>query len=179
MRIVSGTLGGRKLRPLENLSVRPTTDLAKESLFNILNNLIDFEGLNVLDLFTGTGSIAFEFISRGAEEVIAIDTNKHCISFIDKTAIEFKVGNLHAIQSDAFLFLKHAHKKFDIIFADPPYDLKNTPEIAEIVFEKQLLNPEGMLIIEHPREIDFSKHPSFSQKRSYGQVNFSFLEAGN
>jgi len=147
-------------------------------LFNILNNLVDFEELNVLDLFAGTGGISFEFVSRGAIEVLAVDNNKHCLGFIDKTAIEFKVDNLHAIQSDAFLFLKHAHKKFDIIFADPPYDLKNIPEIADIVFDKQLLNPEGLLIIEHPREIDFSKHPFFSQKRTYGQVNFSFLGAG-
>jgi 16S rRNA (guanine966-N2)-methyltransferase len=176
MRIVSGKLGGRKLRPPENLPVRPTTDLAKESLFNILNNLIDFEDLIVLDLFTGTGSISFEFISRGALEVFAVDTNIRCISFIEKTATEFKVDNLHAFQSDVFLFLKHAHKKFDIIFADPPYDLTNIPAVADLVFDKQLLNPEGMLIIEHPREVDFSKHPNFSQKRTYGKVNFSFLQ---
>jgi 16S rRNA (guanine(966)-N(2))-methyltransferase RsmD len=175
MRIISGQLGSRKLRPPANLPVRPTSDLAKESLFNILNNLVDFEELTVLDLFTGTGSIAFEFVSRGAIEVLAIDSNHKCISFIDKTTIEFKVDNLHAIQSDVFTFLKHAHKKFDIIFADPPYDLRNIPAIADLVFVYQLLNPEGMLIIEHPREIDFSQHPAFSQKRTYGKVNFSFL----
>lgn len=176
MRIISGRMGGRKLRPPDYLPVRPTTDLAKESLFNILNNLIDFEETTVLDLFTGTGSIAFEFVSRGAVEVLAVDTNHKCISFIDKTAIEFKVDNLHAIQSDVFTFLKHAHKKFDIIFADPPYDLKNIPAIADLVFEHQLLNPQGLLIIEHPREIDFSQHPAFNQKRTYGKVNFSFLK---
>jgi 16S rRNA (guanine966-N2)-methyltransferase len=176
MRIISGSLGGRKLRPPVNLPVRPTTDLAKESLFNILNNWVDFEELTVLDLFTGTGSISFEFVSRGAIEVFAIDTNNKCIGFIERTALEFKVGNLHAFQSDVFSFLKHTHKKFDIVFADPPYDLKNIPEIAGLVFEKQLLNPGGMLIIEHPREIDFSQHPAFSQKRTYGKVNFSFLK---
>ena len=175
MRIISGHLGGRKLRPPVDLPVRPTTDLAKESLFNILNNLIDFEESTVLDLFTGTGSIAFEFVSRGAVEVFAIDTNHKCISFIDKTAVEFKVDNLHAIQSDVFNFLKHAHKKFDIVFADPPYDLKNIPSIADLVFENQLLNAGGMLIIEHSRDIDFSQHPAFTQKRNYGKVNFSFL----
>ena len=175
MRVISGSLGGRKLRPPENLPVRPTTDLAKESLFNILNNLVDFEEITVLDLFTGTGSISFEFISRGATEVFAVDINNKCISFIDKTAIEFRVDNLHAMQSDAFGFLKHTHKKFDMIFADPPYDLKNIPAIAELVFEKQMLQPNGMLIIEHSREVDFAQHPNFSQKRTYGKVNFSFL----
>jgi 16S rRNA (guanine(966)-N(2))-methyltransferase RsmD len=178
MRIVSGHLGGRKLRPPENLPVRPTTDLAKESLFNILNNLVDFEELSVLDLFTGTGSIGFEFVSRGAVEVFAVDTNNKCISFIDKTAIEFKVDNIHAIQSDVFMFLKHANRKFDIIFADPPYDMTNIAAVADLVFEKQLLNPDGLLIMEHPREVDFTRHPHFSQKRTYGKVNFSFLKAG-
>ncbi len=176
MRIISGSLGGRKLRPPVNLPVRPTTDLAKESLFNILNNWVDFEQLTVLDLFTGTGRISFEFVSRGAVEVFAIDTNNKCIGFIEKTAVEFKVDNLHAFQSDVFSFLKHTNKKFDIIFADPPYDLKNIPAIAPLVFEKQLLQPEGMLIIEHPREIDFSNHTAFLQKRTYGKVNFSFLQ---
>jgi len=175
MRIISGKLGGRRLRPPVGLPVRPTTDLAKESLFNILNNLIDFEASTVLDLFTGTGSIAFEFVSRGAIEVFAIDTNHKCTVFIDKTAIEFKVDNLYPIRSDAFTFLKNAYKKFDIIFADPPYDLQHIPIIADLVFEHQLLNPGGMLIIEHSRDIDFSQHPAFSQKRNYGKVNFSFL----
>jgi 16S rRNA (guanine(966)-N(2))-methyltransferase RsmD len=177
MRVISGSLGGRKLRPPENLPVRPTTDLAKESLFNILNNLIDFEELTVLDLFAGTGSIAFEFVSRGAIEVFAVDTNMNCTAFIDKTAIEFRVDNLHAIKSDVFSFLKHTHKKFDIIFADPPYDLKNIPAVAELVFANQMLNPDGLLIMEHPREVDFAQHPNFSQKRTYGKVNFSFLKA--
>jgi 16S rRNA (guanine966-N2)-methyltransferase len=177
MRIISGYLGGRRLHPPSGLPVRPTTDLGKESLFNILNNLIDFDECAVIDLFTGTGSIAFEFISRGAVEVFAIDTNPKCIAYIGKTTTELKIDNLYPIRSDVFTFLKHAHKKVDIIFADPPYDLKNIPDIALLVFEHQWLNPGGMLIIEHPREIDFSQHPAFSQKRNYGKVNFSFLTA--
>jgi 16S rRNA (guanine966-N2)-methyltransferase len=176
MRIISGHLGGRRLHPPLDLPVRPTTDLAKESLFNILNNLVDFETLTVLDLFTGTGSISFEFVSRGAEEVLALDSDANCIRFIEKTTQEFRVDNLYPFRSDAFMFLKNAHKTFDLIFADPPYDMKNIPMIAQLVFEYKLLKPEGMLIIEHPREVDFTQHPNFSQKRNYGKVNFSFLK---
>ena len=178
MRIVSGHLGGRKLRPPQNLPIRPTTDLAKEGLFNILNNLIDFEELTVLDMFAGTGSISFEFISRGAKEVFAVDSNYRCVSFIEKTADELNTGNLHAIQAEAFSFLKNARTKFSLIFADPPYNFNNIPAIADIVFDKQLLLPGGLLIIEHPREVDFSQHPFFTRKRTYGKVNFSFLQAG-
>ena len=175
MRIISGTLGRRKLHPPENLPVRPTTDLAKESLFNILNNLIDFEDIAMLDLFAGTGSIGFEFISRDAREVCAVDINAGCARFIEKTATEFRVDTLKTFQTDVFSFLKHTLKKFDVIFADPPYDMPNISTLPDIIFEKQLLLPDGMLIIEHSREIDFKAHPQFSQHRNYGKVNFSFF----
>ncbi len=175
MRIISGTLGRRKLHPPENLPVRPTTDLAKESLFNILNNLIDFEDIAMLDLFAGTGSIGFEFVSRGAREVCAVDINAGCARFIEKTATEFHVDTMKTFQTDVFSFLKHTLKKFDVIFADPPYDMPNIITLPDIIFEKQLLLPDGMLIIEHSREIDFIAHPQFSQHRNYGKVNFSFF----
>ncbi|MEI6123140.1 MAG: RsmD family RNA methyltransferase [Bacteroidota bacterium] len=177
MRIISGTLGRRKLHPPETLPVRPTTDLAKESLFNILNNLIDFEDIAMLDLFAGTGSIAFEFVSRGAAQVTAVDSNLRCIDFIAKTALEFKVTNLKTSQTDVFKFINHTLQRFDVIFADPPYDMPNIPTLPNRIFEKELLLPDGLLVMEHSREHDFSAHPHFSQHRSYGKVNFSFFEA--
>jgi len=177
MRIISGTHGGRRLHPPVNLPVRPTTDLAKESLFNILTNIFDFEGTSVLDLFAGTGSISFEFVSRGSAEVTAIDQDNRCVSFIIKTCEEFKIDNLKAYRSDAFSYIKHSLKKYDLIFADPPYDLESIAEIPEKIFERNLLKPDGLLIIEHSRDHDFSKHPKFSQHRKYGKVNFSFFNA--
>jgi 16S rRNA (guanine966-N2)-methyltransferase len=177
MRIISGKYGSRRLHPPANLPVRPTTDFAKESLFNILNNIIDFEGLNVLDLFAGTGSISLEFVSRGSSEVTSVDKDSRCISFIIKTCEEFKIDSLKAYRSDVFAFIKHSIKKYDLIFADPPYDLSSINTIPDKIFEKTLLKPGGILIIEHSRDIDFSKHPDFSQHRNYGKVNFSFFKA--
>ncbi|HPT32664.1 MAG TPA: RsmD family RNA methyltransferase, partial [Prolixibacteraceae bacterium] len=121
MRIVSGKYRGRRLQPPVNLPVRPTTDFAKEGLFNVLNNTLDYESLTVLDLFSGTGSIAFEFLSRGAVEVTAVDSNHRCIDFIKKTAADFGASNLKAVKSNSFVFLKHMVAKFDLVFADPPY----------------------------------------------------------
>ncbi|MCK9612857.1 MAG: 16S rRNA (guanine(966)-N(2))-methyltransferase RsmD [Bacteroidales bacterium] len=179
MRIISGYLGGRKLHPPANLPVRPTTDLAKESLFNVLNNLIDFDNLKILDLFAGTGSISFEFVSRGCSEVTAIDMNHKCVSFIIRTCQELKIENLRAYRNDVFSFINHSNKKFDVIFADPPYDLNNIHSIPDLIFSKNLLFPDGLLIIEHPKNIDFSLHTSFSQHRNYGKVNFSFFSNKN
>ncbi len=177
MRIISGSLGRRRLHPPDNLPVRPTTDMAKESLFNILNNLIDFEDISMLDLFAGTGSIGFEFVSRGSSEVCAVDTNHACIAFIEKTAIEFKVMTMKTYHADVFSFIQHTLKKFDVIFADPPFDSNATSSLPDKIFAKNLLLPDGLLVIEHPREVDFSKHPHFSQHRQYGKVNFSFFTA--
>ncbi|HNW88779.1 MAG TPA: 16S rRNA (guanine(966)-N(2))-methyltransferase RsmD [Bacteroidales bacterium] len=177
MRIISGKYGGRRLHPPVNLPVRPTTDMAKESLFNILSNTIDFEGMSVLDLFAGTGSISLEFVSRGCAEVTAVDKDSKCVSFLIKTCEEFKIDNLRAYRSDVFSYIKHSIKKYHIIFADPPYDLKSATELPDKIFEKELLMPDGLLIIEHSRDHDFSKHPKFSQHRNYGKVNFSFFEA--
>ncbi len=177
MRIVSGKYGGRRLHPPSNLPVRPTTDLAKESLFNILNNIISFEGISVLDLFAGTGSISFEFISRGCSDAIAIDMDGRCITFIVKTCQEFNIENMRAYKTDAFSFIKRSSKKFDLVFADPPYDLKAIKDIPDKIFECELLNSGGLLILEHPGNYDFSKHPKFDQHRNYGKVNFSFFKA--
>ncbi|MEI6764799.1 MAG: 16S rRNA (guanine(966)-N(2))-methyltransferase RsmD [Bacteroidota bacterium] len=179
MRIVSGTHRGRRLNPPNNLPVRPTTDIAKESLFNILNNYIDFEEVRVLDIFAGTGSISFEFASRGSTDITSVDSNFRCIDFIERTAVQFKMAQITAVRSDVFSFLKYSKNPYDIIFADPPFDMPDREKIVELIFNNNLLKPDGYFIIEHSRDIDFSKHPNFSEMRKYGKVQFSFFVAAN
>lgn len=175
MRIISGTLKGRRLHPPKNLPVRPTTDNAKESLFNILNNYFYFEDLDILDLFSGTGSISYEFISREVKSVTSVDGDYRCVSYQKKMKDEFKMENYSPFKNDVFKVLKSIDRQFDIIFADPPYDLKNIPEIADIVFERDLVKKDGWLIIEHSKDTTFS-HPRFVEHRSYGSVNFSIFK---
>lgn len=175
MRIISGEYGRRRIQPPKNLPVRPTTDIAKEGLFNILTNRISFSGKSVLDLFSGTGAISYEFISRGSSPVTSIELNFQCVRFIKSTSDKFHMENHKTIRIDVFRFLKSTKDKFDIVFADPPYDLANIKEISTLVFEQDLLNKNGYLIIEHPREIDFSEQKHFIEHRKYGKVNFSFF----
>ncbi len=178
MRIISGIYRGRRLQPPMNLPVRPTTDFAKEGLFNVLNNMIDFESLRVLDLFAGTGSIAFEFLSRGAIEVTAIDSNHRCIEFIKKTAETFGAKNIKAVKSNSFVFIKHMVSTYDLIFADPPYDLEGIESIPDLIFFSNLLADEGRLILEHSSDYKFEKNVHFDSHRNYGSVNFSFFKRG-
>lgn len=175
MRIIGGNQKGRRINPPINLPVRPTTDMAKESLFNILNDLIDFEELTVLDLFAGTGSISFEFASRGAQMVAAVDNNYRCVEFIKKTAKDYHLTTIRAIKADVFKLLKNQFDSFDLIFSDAPYEIKETTEIPDLIFLNGWLKKNARLIIEHSKAVDFSKHPSFEQKRQYGKVNFSFF----
>ena len=175
MRIVSGFLRGRRFNPPMNLPVRPTTDIAKESLFNILNNHVDFENIKALDLFAGTGNISLELISRGCISVTSIDNNFKCTDFIKKTAEAFKIDNIHIIKTNVFNFLKFIDTAYDLIFADPPYDMENILSIPDIIFEKNLLDNKGFLIIEHSREINFKNHPRFYEHRLYGKVNFTLF----
>ena len=175
MRIISGSLKGRRLNPPTNLPVRPTTDMAKEGLFNILNNYVDYEECDVMDLFAGTGSITFEFVSRGAKSVTSVDINGHCTDFIKSSATLLNVQNLHVVRADVFDLLKRAYKKFDIIFADPPYAHEGLAQLPDIVFEKDLLTDDGIFILEHPKEYSFEEHPHFWQHRNYGKVNFTFF----
>ena len=175
MRIISGIYRGRRLQPPVNLPVRPTTDFAKEGLFNVLNNEVDYESLKVLDLFAGTGSIAFEFLSRGVIEVTAVDANIKCIGFIKKTAGDFGADNIKAVKTNCFVFLKRMVSVYDLVFADPPYDLEGIESIPDLVFGSGLLSPEGLLILEHSAGYRFEKHPCFEQHRQYGSVNFSFF----
>jgi len=175
MRIVSGKYKSRRIKPPMNLPVRPTTDFAKESLFNILNNVLEFEGLKVLDLFVGTGSISYEFVSRGVDSVLAVDQNNKCVHFVQSTANQLQMDELSVIQRDVFKFLAKTPAKFDLIFADPPYDLENIKEIYQLVMERDLLNEDGWLIIEHSANTDFSGFPYLEQLRKYGKVHFSLF----
>lgn len=175
MRIISGKYRSKQIHPPKNLPVRPTTDFAKEGLFSILVNRIDFENTKVLDLFAGTGNISYEFASRGTLSVKAVDLNFRCIEFIRKTSFELKFNNLSTLKSNAFQYLNNTINRFDIIFADPPYDLADSIQIPDLVFQNNLLNEDGLLIIEHSRNLTFAEHPNFKEHRKYGNVNFTFF----
>lgn len=175
MRIISGKNRGRQIIAPDNLPVRPTTDMAKESLFNILNNYFYFENVKVLDLFSGTGNLTYEFASRGAVSVISVDSDQRCTNFIRKTIDKLNYTNVAIIRQDAFAYTANSRQKFDIIFADPPYQLEGIEKIIDNVFEKELLNPDGWLCLEHSKVHDFSQNPHFYQHRNYGKVNFSFF----
>lgn len=175
MRIISGKYKGRKIEPPGKLPVRPTTDFAKEGLFNVLTNMIDFEETEALDLFAGTGNISFELISRGCVSVLSVEQNFHCIKFINSMCEKLNEHNLRTQTADVFRFLGFCTRQFDLIFADPPFELDNAQLIPGIVFERKLLKPGGMLIMEHSERFDFSTYPNFSQTRHYGKVNFSFF----
>lgn len=175
MRIISGTHKGRQFHPPKNLPVRPTTDFAKESLFNILNNHFDFEEVKVADLFCGTGGITYEFLSRGSTDVIAVDDNFGCCSFVKKTIEAFSLPRTRVIRSDVFSFLKNNIETYDIIFADPPYDLDKIDQIPALVFEKNLIRENGWLVVEHGERTNLSAHPRFREVRKYGNVFFSIF----
>ena len=162
--------------PGKSFQSRPTTDIAKESLFNILENRYIFEGKKVLDLFAGTGSIGYEFLSRGCEEAVFVEKDVMHHRFICDVLKTLKIDNAKAFKTDAFQFAMRYQGSFDFIFADPPYDLKQFTEVPVAVLNSTLLKPGGLFIIEHPREFDFSSHPRFVENRKYGKVNFSFFE---
>ena len=177
MRIISGTFKGRRITAPKKLPVRPTTDMAKEGLFNILNNRFYFDEISVLDLFSGTGNISYEFASRGASDIIAVDADYGCIQFIEKTSREFDMG-ISTVKSEVFSFLERTSLKSDIIFADPPYniDLADFENIPNLVFKRKLLKEGGQLIIEHSKQMKLSHLAHFSNERKYGGSVFSFFE---
>lgn len=177
MRIIGGTYRGRIINPPRNLRARPTTDFAKENLFNVLENMVELEGADVLDLFSGTGSISYEFISRGAASVTSVEVNAVHYNFIRQTAAAFGMENLYAVRANAFLYLKNTSKQFDIIFSDAPYDLDGTEEVVRLVLERGLLRKGGILIFEHSKDRNFDAHPNLIQRRSYGSVQFSIFGA--
>jgi 16S rRNA (guanine(966)-N(2))-methyltransferase RsmD len=176
MRIIRGIWKSRRINPPSNLPVRPTTDIAKEALFNVLENTLDFETLQVLDLFAGTGSISFEFASRSAKQITTVEQNFRCVEFIRKTAHDLNMQQLNCIRTDVFRFIKTAHQPYDLIFADPPYDLPQLETIPDLIFQHNLLSDNGLLILEHPKSYNFTTHQHFSRQREYGKVNFTFFE---
>lgn len=177
MRIISGKYKGRRIFPPKGLPVRPTTDMSKEALFNVLNNHFSFEGLKVLDLFAGTGNISFEFASRGSTPITSVDADFGCVKFIKQVAAEYDF-NIAAIKSDVFQFLDRNKATYDIIFADPPYalDQKTFDKIVLQVFEKNILLQDGMMVIEHSKYTKLDHLIHFSFKKSYGGSIFSFFE---
>ena len=175
MRIISGKYKGRRIPTFGKLDARPTTDFAKEGLFNVLNNHLDFEHLKVLDLFSGTGSISFELISRGCDSVVAVEQNeKHC-AYIRKIAKELEADQLTVLKSDVFKFITSCKFKFDLIFADPPYQLPTLTQLPDLILGQGLLNEEGLFVLEHSDKQSFTAHPRFAFHKRYGNVNFSFF----
>lgn len=176
MRIISGSHKGRQIVPDKQFKARPTTDFAKENIFNYLTHRIDIEGAKVLDLFSGTGSISYEFASRGAAQIIAIESYYPHYSFIKHTAAALGFNNISIYKTDVFVACRKLKEtSFDIIFADPPYDLPSIRELPQAIFDNHLLSPEGIAIIEHPESVDFSSFPLFHELRRYGSVNFSIF----
>ncbi len=176
MRIISGKYKGKRILAPKNLPVRPTTDFAKEGLFNILGNRIDIEGASVMDLCAGTGNMSLEFASRGASSVIAMDDHPGCIKFINRMAREMDFDCIKTIRSELFKFIKKLHGNYDLIFADPPYGIHNTDKLPDLILEKNVLNEDGYFILEHSADYNFEKHPQFCFSRKYGNVNFTFFQ---
>ncbi len=175
MRIIGGTHGGRLIKPPGFFKARPTTDIAKESLFNILQNKIDFENIHVLDLFSGTGSISYEFASRGAGSIISVEKDFKNHEFIKKQAAQFDFKQIRALRTDAFRYLNTNKEKFDFVFADPPYDLKELDSIPNVFYKIERLNQDGLFVLEHSSDFNFSSHARFIELRKYGRVQFSFF----
>ncbi|KDN56310.1 RsmD family RNA methyltransferase [Flavobacterium seoulense] len=177
MRIISGKYKGRRISPPKGLPVRPTTDMSKEALFNVLNNHFNFDDLKVLDLFAGTGNISYEFASRGSEPITSVDGDFGCVKFIKQTAAEYDFP-IAAIKSDVFKFLEKCNASFDIVFADPPYGLDQATfeKVVLLVFERNILNEEGMMVIEHSKYTKLNHLPNFSFQKSYGGSIFTFFE---
>ncbi|HIZ85749.1 MAG TPA: RsmD family RNA methyltransferase [Candidatus Coprenecus stercoravium] len=181
MRIIGGSLKGRTVMPPSGFKARPTTDFAKEGLFNILNNEYDLSSVRVLDLFSGTGSISFEFASRGAGEIYSVEMNPLHAAFIKKTAASFNIKGMRVVRHNVFEFLDICRLDFDIIFADPPYSIDGLDTIPDRVFAAQgcsdgILKEGGTFILEHPGTYSFKEHPRFDKERKYGNVHFSFFK---
>ncbi|MBS1620306.1 MAG: RsmD family RNA methyltransferase [Bacteroidetes bacterium] len=181
MRIISGELGGRKFNPPSKMPyTRPTTDIAKEGLFNIIENNLDISDLKTLDLFGGTGSISYELASRGAKDLTIVEKDQAMYEYIKKTAAELKLENFRVIRSDVFRFIQQCHERFDFIFAGPPYALSDIDALPECVFGKQLLNPHGWFVLEHTPANDYKKSSYFRSERNYGTTVFSiFIQPGD
>ena len=176
MRIIGGRLRGKKIDPPAGYKARPTTDFAREGLFNVLGNEYEFEDLKVLDLFGGTGAVAFEFASRGASMVYSVEMARENASFIKTEAKRLGLDNVTMVRDNVFEFLDICREKFDIIFADPPYALEGLENIPDKIFARDILHPGCYFILEHGDEHSFATHPRFKKEKRYGRVHFSFFE---
>ena len=177
MRIITGKYKGRHFEIPRSFKARPTTDFAKENIFNVLNGYIDFEDATALDLFSGTGSITFELLSRGCQQVISVELDRDHHRFIQECLKKLNTQACIPIRGDVFRFIKSCKQQYDIIFADPPYAMKELPQIPDLIFEKGLLKPNGILVFEHGKNHDFSQHLHFIEHRAYGSVNFTLFKA--
>ncbi len=175
MRIITGKYKGRHFDIPRTFKARPTTDFAKENIFNVLNGYLDFDGSSSLDLFAGTGSISLEMLSRGCAPVISVEADREHAAFISQCMKKIGATDNILIRGDVFRFLKKCHETFDFIFADPPYALDNLASIPSLIFEHELLKPNGIFVLEHGKTYDFSEEPHFVEHRSYGSVNFSLF----
>ncbi len=179
MRVISGKYKRRTFEVPRTFKARPTTDFAKENLFNVLTNLIDFEECaNVLDLFAGTGSISLEFVSRGCGRIVSVEREPSHHAFIYKVKEQLKESNWLPLRTDVFRYIERCHDSFDLIFADPPYALTRLAELPDLILGGGLLAPDGLLVLEHGKEHSFTTHPQFIQERIYGSVHFSFFGTG-
>ncbi|MBR1687222.1 MAG: RsmD family RNA methyltransferase [Prevotella sp.] len=175
MRIITGLYKGRHFDIPRSFKARPTTDFAKENIFNVLTQYIDFDSATALDLFSGTGSISLELLSRGCSQVVSVELDRDHHRFIQDCLKKLNEHKCVAVRGDVFRFLKSCRQQFDFIFADPPYALKELPTIPDLIFQKQLLREGGIFVFEHGKDYDFSQHPRFVAHRSYGSVNFSLF----
>lgn len=175
MRIIRGKYGRRRFDVPTNITARPTTDMARENIFNVLENLVDFDGLDALDLFAGTGAISFEFASRGCASVTSVEKAATQFNFIRRVKQLLADEAVLPVKTDVFRFLATCQRQFDIIFADPPYDLPQLPELPQLILDSALVKPGTLVIVEHSRANDFSQMPQFLQHRVYGKVNFTLL----
>ena len=177
MRIITGRYKGRHFDIPRSFKARPTTDFAKENIFNVLTQYVDFDGATALDLFSGTGSISLELLSRGCQQVVSVEMDRDHHRFIQDCLKKLDTKACIPIRGDVFRFLKSCRQQYDFIFADPPYALKELPEIPDLVIGRQLLKDGGIFVFEHGKDYDFSAHPHFLEHRSYGSVNFSLFTA--
>jgi 16S rRNA (guanine(966)-N(2))-methyltransferase RsmD len=175
VRIISGKYRGKQIRPPKNFKARPTTDFAKESLFNILSHQYDLEEMEVLDLFSGTGSMTYEFASRGVKSLVALELSQPHFRFIQQTCRQLEMDQVQVIRGDVFRYLNKPYQSFDLIFADPPFDHPRLAELPDLVLSTSILEKDGLFILEHPAQYTFTAHPQYFQNRKYGGVNFTLF----
>lgn len=176
MRIITGIYKGRHFEIPRTFKARPTTDFAKENIFNVLRGYLDFDGIAALDLFAGTGSISLELLSRGCQQVVSVEADRDHARFIRQCIAKIGADNHTLVQGDVFRFVKGSHQQFQFIFADPPYQLETLPDLPDLILSKGILAPDGVFCFEHGKNYDFSAHPRFVEHRNYGSVNFTLFK---